>query len=317
MRAFVLSGGGNYGALQAGALASLIQHGLRPDLIIGASAGALNAAWFAAHPTPSGVRELCRLWIDQAPRAFPPLASVNTVMRLARGKDGILSNSPLVDYIRRFGPGDGHFRDYRQPRLYVVAVRLSDGILKVFGDDPDERVLDGLMASTAVPPVFRPWEVDGVAYVDGGVISNLPLEAAVARGADEVYALLIGPHSLASLDGKQAEGALGVTGQAVSLMLNHQVSREIEEIRRRRGVRLHVIRLDATPDPGFWNFEAAGELIAAGRQSVDHYLDPRPTRPSYRERWQALQRRWSEQPGAGAVPLSQALNEGPIRSILR
>lgn len=317
MRAFVLSGGGNYGALQAGALGALISHGLQPDLVIGASAGALNAAWFAAHPTPSGVRELCRLWIDRAPQAFPPLASMTSVMRLARGKDGILSNAPLVDTIRRFGPGDGRFRDYGKPRLYVVAVRLTDGRLKVFGDDLEERVLDGLMASTAIPPVFRPWEVDGVDYIDGGVISNLPLEAAVARGADEIYALLIGPHSLANLEGKPAEGALGVTGQAVSLMLNHQIAREIEEIRRRRGVRLHVIRLDAVPDPGFWNFSAARELIAAGREAVERYLDPRPVRTTYRERWQQLQRRWHEQPGAGAIPASAARDEGPIRSILR
>ncbi len=317
MRAFVLSGGGNYGAMQAGALEGLLRHGLQPDLVIGASAGALNAAWFAAHPTASGVRELCRLWIDQAPQAFPPLASMTSVMRLARGKYGMLSNAPLVDYIRRFGPGEGRFGEYSSPRLYVVAVRLADGGLKVFGDHPEERVLDGLMASTAIPPVFRPWEVDGVAYVDGGVISNLPVEAAVARGADEIYALLIGSRSLAGAEGRESEGALGVTGQAVSLMLNHQITREIEEVRRRRGVRLHVIRLDAVPDPGFWNFNAARELIAAGREAAERYLDPRPVRPSYQERWQQLQRRWNQQPSAETVSVSAVREESKIRSILR
>ncbi len=109
----------------------------------------------------------------------------------------------------------------------------------------------------------------------------------------------------------------GVAGQAVSLLLNHQVAREIEEVRRRRGVRLHVIRLDAVPDPGFWNFSAAGELIAAGRQAVDRYLDPRPVRRPYHERWHDLQRRWREQPGNGAIRASDALSQGPTRSILR
>lgn len=54
MIAFVLSGGGSRGALQVGALQVLLEAGVRPDLLVGASAGVVNAAYLAADPTPAG-----------------------------------------------------------------------------------------------------------------------------------------------------------------------------------------------------------------------------------------------------------------------
>jgi NTE family protein len=317
MKALVLSGGGNYGALQAGALGGLLSRGIRPDMVVGVSAGALNAAWVAAYPTLDGARRLARQWLEEAPQAFPPLASVTSLLRLARRKEGILSSQPLVEYIHRSGQGEKRFGEFAQPRLFVVAVRLSDGALKVFGDDPDERVIDGLMASTAVPPVFPPWSVDGTAYVDGGVLTNLPLQVAVERGADEIYALSIGPHSLDRFEGATIEGALGVGGKAVSLMLTQQVEREIEAVQARRGVQLHVIRLMAHPDPGFWNFANARSLIATGQRAVDDYFEALPERRSYRDRWQDLRERWREH---GATPVRPALDvsmTGSLRTIVR
>jgi predicted acylesterase/phospholipase RssA len=62
MTVFVLSGGGNYGPLQVGALQVLMERSLRPDLLVGNSAGALNAASLVTDPTPRGVKRLADLW---------------------------------------------------------------------------------------------------------------------------------------------------------------------------------------------------------------------------------------------------------------
>ena len=60
--AFVLSGGGNLGALQIGMIRALAERGIRPDLILGCSVGAINGAGLAEDPAPAGVGRLERLW---------------------------------------------------------------------------------------------------------------------------------------------------------------------------------------------------------------------------------------------------------------
>jgi hypothetical protein len=60
--AFVLSGGGNLGAIQAGMLKGLWEAEIRPDLVIGTSVGAINAAWVGSHGRDADIEELCNLW---------------------------------------------------------------------------------------------------------------------------------------------------------------------------------------------------------------------------------------------------------------
>jgi NTE family protein len=61
--AFVLSGGASLGASQAGMLQALYEHGIRPDVLVGTSAGAINAAFIASRPpAPSTAADLQRLW---------------------------------------------------------------------------------------------------------------------------------------------------------------------------------------------------------------------------------------------------------------
>jgi NTE family protein len=271
MRAFVLSGGANYGALQVGALDALLSYGIHPDIMVGVSAGAINAAWFATHPDLKGMRQLARIWCHIAPQMFRPLDQATLLLKLALRRESVLPNATLQHFICKFLPAEMRFGDISNPRLYVTAARLMDGVPRVFGDDPDDRLLDGLMASTAIPPIFPPWQVDGTAYIDGGIVSNLPLQVALERGADEVFALLICP-SLAGNGSDTPHGMSAVSIHAISLMINHQMEHEIEMAKRDPRLRLHLIRLRPDADPGFWNFSRAEGLIADGRKAVQEYL---------------------------------------------
>src|SRR5260221_1109325 len=60
--AFVLSGGGSLGATQVGMLQALFDAGIRPDMVVGTSVGAVNAAWVGAWPEPDGMRKLAQIW---------------------------------------------------------------------------------------------------------------------------------------------------------------------------------------------------------------------------------------------------------------
>ena len=61
--AFVLAGGGSFGAVQVGMLKALSRHGLVPDLVVGASVGAINGVYFAMAPTKSGISSLERIGV--------------------------------------------------------------------------------------------------------------------------------------------------------------------------------------------------------------------------------------------------------------
>ena len=271
MQAFVLSGGANYGAQQVGALEVLFERGIRPDMVIGVSAGALNAAWLAAYPTLEGVQELSRIWREDAAAIAPPVGPLTALLRLVGGKDSLLSNDSLLQFIRRWPFAEKSFGEFTDPRLYTVAARYDDGALRLFGDDPNDRILDGLMTSTAMPPFYPPWEVDGVLYLDGGVTSHLPLQAAVDRGADEIFALRNG-HGFMPSPAPPQRNVLSVGGQAVALLVRRQAQLEIEAVRQNQSVRLHLIELYSTDDPGLWNYSRAAELIAAGRRLTEDYL---------------------------------------------
>ncbi|HSF81308.1 MAG TPA: patatin-like phospholipase family protein [Anaerolineales bacterium] len=271
MKAFVLSGGGNYGAIQAGALEALLAHGHQPDMLVGVSAGALNAAWMAGHPGQNGAQQLVRTWRDIAPRVFNPLTRLPALLRLARGNSSLLANDELLGFITRFIPSEARFADFSTPQLFVTAARLTDGALKVFGDDPHDLLLDGLMSSTALPPVFPPWQVDGIAYVDGGLISNLPVRVALERGAKEIIALQT-CHPLLKEKIAPGNGIMAYIAQTMALMIKNQAEREFEAARWTRGARLHLIQLWPDRDPGFWVFDQAAELTATGRRITEAYL---------------------------------------------
>src|SRR4051812_50039049 len=79
--AFVLSGGASLGAVQAGMLRALYEQGITPDVLVGTSAGALNAAFVASRPpTEDTPRELARLWRDP-PREDPFPVSMRALLR--------------------------------------------------------------------------------------------------------------------------------------------------------------------------------------------------------------------------------------------
>src|SRR3990172_1325863 len=271
MKAFVLSGGGNYSAIQAGALEALLEHGHQPDMLVGVSAGALNAAWLASQPDLNGVQQLIRLWSDIAPHFFKPLSQLPTLLRLVRGQSSLLANNELLRFITRFLPADARMTDFSKPSLFAVAARLSDGTLKVFGDDPADRLVEGLMATTALPPLFPPWRIGAEAYVDGGLISSLAVRIALERGANEIIALHT-CHPLMKKNLASGNGILAYISQSMSLMIRSQAEREFDGAGWSRGARLHLIQLWPDEDPGYWIFERAAELIATGRRITEAYL---------------------------------------------
>src|SRR5262245_37189552 len=72
--AFVLEGGGGLAAGQVGMLRALTEAGIAPDLVVGSSAGALNAVGYASDPTPTGLDRIEAMWASARRRTVVPLS---------------------------------------------------------------------------------------------------------------------------------------------------------------------------------------------------------------------------------------------------
>jgi len=181
--AFVLSGGGVLGAVHVGQLYALIEAGIIPDVVVGTSVGALNAAAVAADPSRKGLDLLRDAWLDlKGEDLFPGSRMQRAWHFVARG-DHLYPNDGIRALVDKLPVQT--FEELIRP-LSVVAANLRTGREHYFESG---ALAPALLASTALPSIFPPVLVGGELYVDGGVVNNVPISRAVALGARQIYVL--------------------------------------------------------------------------------------------------------------------------------
>jgi len=285
---FVMSGGANYGAMQASALKVLIEAGLCPQMAVGTSAGALNSIYIAAYPTSEGMDQLIDGWRTVGEKEVGMPRILTSVRRLITGKSGLIPSAPLADFLNgQFPPGVPSFGELEQMngiRSYNAAVCMETGEARIFGDDPGDLLIDGAMSSTAVPPFYPPWKVGDYRYLDGGLVAKLPLVVAIERGATQIVALDI-QDAMGSLN--SATTMINIVGYSLSLMTEDQTRREMVTAKG-MGVSVRLIKLKPPPDIDFWNYEEVERLIEMGREQTEKALQEEPIHLA--PRWQIRMR---------------------------
>ncbi len=109
-----LSGGGNRGPIQVGAMRALFEAGIKPDLLVGSSAGALNSAFLATNPTPAGVAQLAQLWLKTKREDIFPEDNLARAIRFITGQDGLNSGEAVRNYVvKNLPPGVHKFGDLK------------------------------------------------------------------------------------------------------------------------------------------------------------------------------------------------------------
>ncbi|MFN8500077.1 MAG: patatin-like phospholipase family protein [Anaerolineae bacterium] len=279
MIAFVLSGGGSRGALQVGALRALLERGIQPDMLVGTSVGGLNAAFVAADPSPDRVETLASLWRTVRRTDIYPDSKLRVAWRLARGHGSLYTNETFYRYIQRQYAGVETFSDLKGARCYIVVTNLDTGAMRVMGDRPADKVVDAIMATTALPPLHPPYPLDDGEYVDGGAVALLPIEVALERGAREIYALHI-------VDGPMPPIArrtvLHVSGKAIGALVQRQWQTSVA-LAGSRGVRLHHIQLSPPVPCSVADYSKTDVLIQAGYEQTVAFLATVPPIETWRQ----------------------------------
>lgn len=300
----VLAGGGARGALQVGAVRALLEAGIQPDLLVGTSIGAINAAFLGLNGfTLSSIEALEKAW-DAAAHAdlLPPnLAWIG--MRVIFNRIHFHLDHRIKDFLVAQGlTPDIRFGDLPGPAVILVSVDLNRAQPVFYGIDPEQSVLDGVLASTALPPWVHPLEVENRFLLDGGAISNLPIEPAISQGATEIIALdLTAPGEI----DQNAHGFGPFWAKFLSTIISRQTYVEME-LARAKGIPVHRVELAADPPIPIWDFSQTRTLIGEGYRQMKTILEIgpilSPSKPENRlERW------WS-----GLFPLKSRLEPSGV-----
>jgi NTE family protein len=184
--AFVLGGGGVLGAHEVGMLRALGEAGIRPDLVVGTSVGAINGAFVAADPDGAAER-LAGLWQGEALRQAFSETILGRATRLARSGTHLHSLEPLRQLLGEMLPGKD-FADLALP-FQCVAASIEHASARWFTTGP---VVPAVLASCAVPGLLPPVEIGGEHFFDGGLVDSIPVGRALAAGATTAYVLHVG-----------------------------------------------------------------------------------------------------------------------------
>jgi len=268
--AFVLSGGGNRGALEVGVLRALLERNIRPHILVGTSVGAINATAIAINPFLEGARWLEDTWRRVTRKDVLPDNYMSMALRLLTGGSGLFNNKRLKDFLEFHLPtGIRRFADIETAELYITAVDLNTRELHVFGIDRTESIIDAVMASTAFPLLLSPWEYQGRQYVDGAVVSDLPIRVAVEMKASEVYAIDVGKRQSVR---QGRRGVLQVIRQVLNTAAYQRFLGDMGWASKLPQDRIHYINVDVFDEVGLRDFNHTSEMIKKGHQIGLDYL---------------------------------------------
>lgn len=166
---------------------ALLEAGIRPDLLCGTSIGAINGAAIAADPSPEGVRRLMAIWEALARGGILDGSPIRRVAEVVRRRTSLHGNGALRRMLHDQLPAQ-RFEDLAVP-FECVAASIERAREQWFNSG---ELIEPVLASCALPGVFPPVRIGDEHFFDGGLVNSIPLDRAVALGADTIWVLHVG-----------------------------------------------------------------------------------------------------------------------------
>jgi len=285
-RALVLPGGGGRGAYQVGVAKALLEHGVVFDYAFGTSIGGLNATLIAQ----GDIVRLEELWGSIRAKDIYHLPTPNQLGQLIFGHK-LVDTSPLEEILKR---------ELSLPKLKQSRTKfgicttdlcsLQTNFITTDDIISSSELVDVLMATCALPMAFPPRQLHGSGlWVDGGLVRNTPMHAALENGVDEIYMVLLHPEQINVCPVNMFE----VLARCLDIVLDASARKEIQsaelfnrliaegnvESIGRKKVAIKVFQphkvvnttlLEITP-------ERSRQLITQGyTEAMEQLVDPRP-----------------------------------------
>ncbi|NAR28802.1 patatin-like phospholipase family protein [Acinetobacter haemolyticus] len=205
--ALVLGSGGARGYAHIGVIEVLEQHGIRPDLIVGTSAGSIVGSIYASGKSAAELREIALK------------LKANDVRDVSVSLKGFFDGKKVEDYVNE-QVQNTPLQRLKIP-MYVVATELKEGTKTVFNYGNTGQAV---RASASIPSMFVPIKIGHNEYVDGGLVSPVPVQVARDLGADIVIAVDI----LAQPVHTETTNVWGLFNQNINIMQGRLAEEELK-----------------------------------------------------------------------------------------
>ena len=251
-------------------LHALMKHGVRPDLIVGTSVGALHGAAVARSPSVASIEKLETTWGELAGLGALGSSWFTDATILLRTRTHMRSSDPLRRLATRL-LGVETFEELAVP-FQCVAACIERSAEHWFSSGP---LVDAILASSAVPGILPPVQIEGEHFIDGGVVNSVPLDRAVTLGADEIFVLHVGRLDRPLSVPKRLRDVAMV---AFEVARRNRFVRELANVPD--GVSVHVLPTGDPSPPAYndltqlryRNFRGSDRRIAWAYAATDAYL---------------------------------------------
>jgi len=261
--ALVLGSGGVRSVAALGIAEVLARHGIRPDLVVGCSSGALFGALIAAGTAPAeGLAQARRLWSQELTEQRNWRAYAQLLVPRWAGFDADFALRQSTRIAERIEAAFGSQRVESLPtplRIATTDAATGEPVLLTRGP-----LATALRASMAVPFLFPPVRIDGQRLVDGVVSDPLPVSAAL----DARVVLTLGFEGRMP---RRIDKPSRLVAQVSTSLLNNLMHARLETAAA-RGQRLLPVVLKLDREIGLWQTGAMAEVFEAGRRAAEAQL---------------------------------------------
>lgn len=238
-----LSGGGARGIVHIGVLEALHKYGIKPEIISGASAGALVGVFYAAGMEPLEILELVKS---------------NKLVKMFKWQlpsSGLFDINKMLSLLEANIPGDD-FSCLKKP-FYCSVVNLNSGHSEIKSEG---KLFQWVLASASIPVIFEPQIIDGTTYVDGGLLNNLPVDC-----IRDQCRILIGVHVNHNGPEEKIEGIKAVAERTLRLAMGQNVRDSLTKCD-------FVIDPPETRKYNTFDFKKADEIFRIGYEETERRI---------------------------------------------
>ncbi|MEI8113191.1 MAG: patatin-like phospholipase family protein [Bacteroidia bacterium] len=238
-----LSGGGARGIVHIGVIEALHKYGIRPEIISGASAGALVGVFYAAGMEPLQILELVKS---------------NKVVKMFKWQlpsNGLIDIEKILSLLETNIKKDD-FSCLKKP-FYCSVVNLNSGLTEIKNEG---KLFQWVLASASIPVIFEPQIINGFTYVDGGLLNNLPVDC-----IRDQCRILIGVHVNHNGPVENISGIKAVAERAVRLTMSQNVRESLAKCD-------FVIEPPQTRKFNTFDFDKADEIFRIGFEETERRI---------------------------------------------
>lgn len=261
--AYVLSGGGNLGAIQVGMAQALADRGVTPDAIYGCSVGAVNGAAIAADPSAAGLRRLAEHWLEIDADEVMPSSWLPATVGLLRKGEALSSSDGLRTMVEGFLGENRSFDDLAVP-FECVATDIERAAEHWFNQGD---VVQAVMASAALPAVYPAVTIGRRRFTDGGVVDDVPIMRAVDAGFGRIYVLHVGNYDRPR---QHPVRPLDALIQTYWIARRHRFVADMAAVPA--SVRVTLLPTGAPTSIRYNDFSQTAELLATARVATERFL---------------------------------------------